>query len=116
MEKYDILKTLSLVSFTTKSTTSVNDTNSPLSYNLISAYPNPFNPTTTLEYRLKESSLVSIKIYDVIGNLVTTLINREVSAGVHKTSFNANNLPSGVYFSRIITNSETKTIKLLLTK
>ncbi len=104
------------INFTTKTTTSVNDANSPVSYNLISAYPNPFNPTTTIEYQLKQSSRVSIKIYDVIGNLVTTLINKEVNAGVHKTSFNANNLPSGVYFSRIITNSETKTIKLLLTK
>ena len=105
-----------IISFTTKAPTSVDDFNYPETYNLISAYPNPFNPTTTLEYQLKESSHVSIKVYDVIGNLVTTLINKEVNAGVHKISFNANNLPSGVYFLQITTIRETKTIKLLLTK
>ena len=104
------------ISFTTKTTTSVNDFNAPENYTLISAYPNPFNPTTTIEYQLKESSHVAVKIYDVLGNLVAILLNTEVISGTHKLAFNANNLPSGVYFSQIITNSETKTIKLLLTK
>ena len=102
--------------FTTKSVTSVDDFNNPLSYNLISAYPNPFNPATTLEYQLKQSSHVSIKIYDVIGNLVATLANGSVNAGTYRISFNGNNLPSGVYFSRITTDTDIKTIKLLLTK
>ncbi len=102
--------------FSTKSITSVENSNNPVTYNLISAYPNPFNPTTTLEYQIKESSHVLIKIYDVIGNLVATLTNGNVNAGTYKISFDANNLPSGVYFSQIITNTERKTIKLLLTK
>ncbi len=104
------------ITFTTKSTTSVNESELPEDYNLLTAYPNPFNPTTTLQYQLKKSSHVSIKIYDVIGNLVTTLLDREITAGKHKISFKANNLPSGIYFSQIITNSESKTIKLLLAK
>lgn len=104
------------INFTTKLTTSVDAPNTPETYNLISAYPNPFNPATTLEYQLKKSSHVSIKIYDVIGNLITTLANKNVNAGTYKISFDANNLPSGVYFSQIITNTEVKTIKLLLTK
>ena len=105
-----------IISFRTKSITSVEDINNPVSYNLISAYPNPFNPTTTLEYQLEQSSHVSIKIYDIIGNLVATLANRNVNAGTYKISFDAHNLPSGVYFSQIITNTDKKTIKLLLTK
>ncbi len=105
-----------IISFTTKAPTSVNDFNNPETYNLISAYPNPFNPTTTLEYQLKESSHVSIKVYDVIGNLVTTLLDKNITSGTHKIFFEANNLPSGVYFSQIITKNETKTIKILLTK
>ena len=105
-----------VISFSTKAPTSVDDFNNPKTYNLISAYPNPFNPTTTLEYQLKESSHVVIKIYDVIGNLVKTLLDKNVNSGTHKIFFEAHNLPSGVYFSQIRTSSETKTIKLLLTK
>ena len=104
------------INFTTKSPTSVTDFNTPETYNLISAYPNPFNPTTTLQYQLKESSHVSIKVYDVIGNLVTTLVDENINSGSHKIHFDASNLTSGVYFSQIITKNEAKTIKLLLTK
>ncbi len=104
------------ISFTTKAPTSVKNNETPGTYDLIVAYPNPFNPSTTLEYYLKKNSHVSIKIYDVIGNLVTTLVNKEIRAGKYKLLFNATNLPSGVYFSQITTNNEIKTIKLLLTK
>ncbi|MBU0474291.1 MAG: N-acetylmuramoyl-L-alanine amidase [Bacteroidetes bacterium] len=102
--------------FTTKTTTSVKYFAHPETFNLISAYPNPFNPTTTIEYQLIKPSHVTINIYDIIGNVVTKLINKDMSSGSHKITFNANNLPSGVYFSQIITSSETKTIKLLLAK
>ncbi|MCF6268456.1 MAG: Ig-like domain-containing protein [Melioribacteraceae bacterium] len=108
------------INFTTRSITSVDDFNNPETYRLISAYPNPFNPTTILEYQLKQSSHVSIKVYDIIGNLITTLVNGNVKAGTYKISFDANSttggLPSGVYFSQIVTNTDVKTIKLLLTK
>ncbi len=107
---------IATINFTTKSITSVDDFNNPEKYNLISAYPNPFNPTTTLKYQLKQSSHVSIKIYDVIGNLITTLVDKNLNAGTHKTTFDANSLPSGVYFSQIITDTDVKTIKLLLMK
>jgi hypothetical protein len=105
-----------VISFTTKSPTSVNNTNAPDDFRLLSAYPNPFNPSTTLQYKLKSSTHVSIKIYDIIGKEIATLVDKNMNAGTYKLIFNANNLPSGVYFSQIVTNSETKTIKLLLTK
>ena len=104
------------ISFTTKTTTSVEKTSSPVSFHLISAYPNPFNPSTTIEYNLAQSSHVRITIYDIIGNLITTLVNKDMNSGLHKVKFDASNLPSGIYFSQIKTNNETKTIKLLLTK
>jgi len=104
------------ISFTTKTNTSVQKDSSPNTFYLISAYPNPFNPTTTIEYTLEKYSNVKIVIYDIIGNLVTTLINGEMNPGTHKILFNANNLPSGIYFSQIQTNNVIKTIKLLLTK
>ncbi|MEN8191851.1 MAG: Ig-like domain-containing protein [Bacteroidota bacterium] len=105
------------ISFTTKTITSISEIETtPDNFELITCYPNPFNPSTTIQYHLNESSDVLIKIYDIIGNEVTTLLNEFVNAGTHKISFNANNLPSGVYFSQIITKNERKSIKLLLTK
>jgi N-acetylmuramoyl-L-alanine amidase-like protein/type IX secretion system substrate protein/Big-like domain-containing protein len=107
---------MNTIYFTTKSITSVDDFNSPTTFNLISAYPNPFNPSTNIEYQLKSKTHVSIKVYDIIGNLITTLVNQEMNAGIHHLTFDAANLPSGIYFSQIVTSRETKTIKLLLTK
>lgn len=104
------------ITFTTKSLTSVLDDNNPKNYELISCYPNPFNPSTTIQYQIKEDSRVSIKIYDIIGNEISTLVNKFVKTGIYRSTFNAENLPSGIYFSQIVTNNETKTIKLLLTK
>jgi len=104
------------ITFSTKSLTSVFNDNTPKDYELISCYPNPFNPSTTIQFQIKDDSKVSIKIYDIIGNEITTLVNKFVKAGIHKSTFNAGNLPSGIYFSQIVTNNETKTIKLLLTK
>ena len=104
------------ISFTTKTATSIEKTSAPVSFNLISAYPNPFNPSTTIEYNLVQNSYVKITIYDIIGNLITTLVNKNMNSGLHKIKFDASNLPSGIYFSQIKTNSETKTIKLLLAK
>jgi|GEM_PF-2379572 hypothetical protein len=85
-------------------------------------YPNPFNPTTTIHFTLSTLSLASIKVYDILGQEVAELLsNEELDEGEHEVSFDANNLPSGVYFYRlsvsqdgIVRNSETK--KLLLMK
>jgi serine-aspartate repeat-containing protein C/D/E len=71
----------------------------PVEFQLEQNYPNPFNPTTTISFTLSQPSLVTVKIYNVIGQEVTTLLDRqEMEDGDQEVDFNANNLPSGVYF------------------
>ena len=64
-------------------------------------YPNPFNPTTTIVYSIPENAFVTMKVYDILGKEITTLINERKSAGNYSINFNASNLPSGVYFYRM---------------
>jgi hypothetical protein len=79
-------------------------------------YPNPFNPTTTITFTLAQDGFTTLKIYDVLGREVTTLVNGEMKSGVVNTvNFNASNLSSGVYFSRLESsgNVQVKTLMLL---
>jgi hypothetical protein len=80
------------------------------------AFPNPFNPTTTLEFSLPTSGLVQMKVYDVTGRLATTLTNRFFPQGQHHITFDGSSLPSGIYFARLQGNSFGKTQKLVLLK
>jgi hypothetical protein len=74
----------------------------PLVFKLNQNYPNPFNPTTQISYEVPENAVVSLKVYNVIGQLMQTLVNNEqTSAGDHAVTFNANNFASGVYFYRL---------------
>jgi hypothetical protein len=86
------------------------------SFNLFQNYPNPFNPTTTIAYSLNENGRITISIYDLLGNKVTTLVNEYKLAGNHSVLFNAADLPSGVYFCKITTGKFTDTKKILLIK
>lgn len=79
-------------------------------------YPNPFNPTTTIRYSVPKSSFVTIKVYDVLGNEVKTLVSERKAAGNHFVSFNAANLASGVYFYRMEAGNYFSTKKLILMK
>lgn len=88
----------------------------PALYGLSQNYPNPFNPTTVISYRLPVNSFVTIKIYDVLGREVQTLVNEHQPAGTHSVTFNAANLPSGVYFYRLEAGTYHDTKKLLLLK
>jgi len=67
-------------------------------YNLYPNYPNPFNPTTKIEYQIPELSIVTIKVYDALGNEITTLVNKEKPAGTYEITWHAEHFPSGVYF------------------
>ncbi|MGO9481726.1 MAG: T9SS type A sorting domain-containing protein [Candidatus Kryptoniota bacterium] len=89
---------------------------SPVTFGLLQNYPNPFNPTTNIEYRIARSGFVSLKVYDMLGRQVAMLINRKQETGQHIAAFNANNLPSGVYFYRLSANGESITKKLVLIK
>lgn len=88
----------------------------PTSYTLMQNYPNPFNPATVIGYQLPMNSLVTLKIYDVLGRDVQTLVNGSQRAGSYSIPFNAGSLPSGVYFYRLQAGSFTQTKKLVLMK
>jgi hypothetical protein len=94
-----------------------NNTNlSPNRYLLSQNYPNPFNPTTTINFSIPKSGFVTIKVYDVLGREVKTLVSQELSAGNYKQQWNANRMPSGIYFYRLQSGSFTETKKLILLK
>ena len=88
----------------------------PKVFELAQNYPNPFNPTTVIQYSIPMSEFVTLKIYDVLGREVQTLVNKEQSAGVYNVEFNASKLTSGVYFYRIEAGSFVAVKKLLLLK
>jgi hypothetical protein len=73
----------------------------PAEFSLDQNYPNPFNPSTKITFSLATDSRVSLKVFDVIGQEVASLINQELTAGVHNIDFNAAGINSGVYFYRI---------------
>jgi hypothetical protein len=83
---------------------------------LANNYPNPFNPSTKIEYSLPTSEYVSLKVYDIIGREVATLVSTQQNAGTHKVEFNASNLTSGVYFYKIEAGSFASVKKMLLLK
>jgi hypothetical protein len=88
----------------------------PSKFVLYQNYPNPFNPSTIINYSIPKASFVTLKIYDVLGKEIATLVNEIKSAGNYSVSFNGSNLPSGVYFYRMQLGSFVSTKKLLLLK
>ncbi len=91
-------------------------TNLPSSFQLEQNFPNPFNPTTTIRYQLPKVSLVTLRVYDVLGREVATLVNEKQNPGYHEATFNASKLSSGVYFYRITAGTFTASKKLVLVK
>ena len=79
-------------------------------------FPNPFNPSTTIKYQLPQNGLVTLKIYDILGKEVATLVNSEQQSGRYEVNFNATNLASGVYLYRIKVNDYVAVKKMLLLK
>jgi hypothetical protein len=108
-----------------ESPTSVEDDNSksPNTFALEQNYPNPFNTSTSIRYNVPsvtlsevEGSRVSLKVYDVIGNEVATLVNEEKPAGSYEVKFNASELSSGIYFYKLQAGSLLETKKMILMK
>jgi hypothetical protein len=88
----------------------------PEEFALAQNYPNPFNPTTTIKYQIPELSFVTLKIYDVLGDEIATLISEEKSIGSYEVEFNAASLTSGVYFYQLKAGSFVETKKIVLMK
>ena len=85
-------------------------------YSLSQNYPNPFNPTTTISYSIKSPGLVSLKVYDILGTEVASLVNENQEAGNYSVEFNAYNLTSGIYFYTLTSGNFVETKKLILLK
>ena len=113
--------------FTIGVVNSVNDnSNTPKGFSLEQNFPNPFNPSTIINYSIPELSFVTLQVYNILGNEVAVLVNGEKQQGSYQVKFNANNLPSGVYFYKIfvsalpghggLTENFSETKKFILTK
>lgn len=97
-------------------TVSVENQSIPTSFKLEQNYPNPFNPETTINFQLPEMSNVQIKVYDILGNEISTLINEAKQPGNHSVKFNAEKLPSGVYFYKLVAGKYFATKKMMIIK
>jgi hypothetical protein len=84
--------------------------------NLFEAYPNPFNPTTTIQYQITQDGFVSMKVYDILGREVATLVNEMKMQGIYKVTFDASKLASGMYIYRLQTNDFVSSRKMMLVK
>jgi len=85
-------------------------------FRLFQNYPNPFNPITQISYELQTPSFVSLRVYDILGNVVETLVEKIVYAGLHSVEWGGTNFSSGIYFYRLITGEFSETKKMILKK
>ena len=100
------------------SSTSVSENGdlTPVAFQLCQNYPNPFNPTTIISYSVPENSYVTLKVYDILSNVVTDLVNERKEAGNCSVSFDASGLSSGIYFYQLQTSNFIQTKKMVLLK
>ncbi len=93
-----------------------NNAGLPRKYELYQNYPNPFNPTTTISYELSANSFITLKVYDILGREVATLVNGKENAGSYSVQFDGSKLASGVYFYRLTAGSFVSVKKLVVLK
>ncbi len=104
-------------SFTTGQTTAVDElAEVPLEFELFQNYPNPFNPTTIIDYTIARESFVQLRIYDLLGREIKTLVDQRIPAGKHTVQFEANELQSGVYVYRFNAAGFVESKKMILAK
>jgi hypothetical protein len=94
----------------------VQKTEKALDFALLGAFPNPFNPATTIKFQMPQAGLVNLKVYDTAGRLVTTLVNGRRDAGAHEVTFDGSNLSSGVYLYSLTAGAYSATGKMVLVK
>jgi len=88
----------------------------PIEFNLSNNYPNPFNPSTTIEFTLPKTSKVKLSVYNVLGQEVAVILNENMNAGVHKITFNGERLSSGLYFYKLVGGEYVSVKKMMLIK
>ncbi len=88
----------------------------PSTYEISQNYPNPFNPSTTINYQIPQTGFVTLKIYDILGKEVTTLVNEQKNQGRYSINFDASRLASGVYIYQLRVNVYVSSKKMLLLK
>lgn len=91
-----------------------NQKNRPQTFQLMQNYPNPFNPATTIQFQLKETGFVNLRIFDVLGRDVATLIHKRMPQGYHSIQWNGKNHPSGFYFYTLQVNNDFSKIKKMI--
>ena len=95
---------------------SVTENDIPKEFSLKQNYPNPFNPTTDFKFQIAEQRFVSLKVFDILGEEVATIVNEDLLPGNYSVSWNASNFPSGIYFYRLNAGTFSAIKKLVLTK
>jgi len=102
--------------FILSSATSVETSSSvqPVGFTLSQNYPNPFNPSTIINYTIQQPGMVALKVYNIVGQKIQTLVNNYQSAGNYQVTLNAQNLSSGVYFYRLQSSGSTLMRKMIL--
>lgn len=93
-----------------------NNSETPVSYNMYQNYPNPFNPTTKITFALPFKSFITLKVYDLLGKEIETLVNTSLDVGKYDVVFDASNLASGIYFYRIESEHFSETKKMIVLK
>jgi hypothetical protein len=96
--------------------TSVEEIISPADFILFQNYPNPFNPTTNIGFRIADGGFISLKVYDILGNEVATLVDEYKPAGEYEVTYYANNNPCGVYIYQLIAGNYLHTRKMVVLK
>ena len=92
------------------------EVSAPENFELSQNYPNPFNPTTNISYQIPKAGFVSLKVYNIIGNEIATLVNQEKPAGDYKVQFDTHNLASGTYFYKLTAGGVSLYKKMIVIK
>jgi len=111
-----IAQIIPLIGSTDPNFTSIDPENGLMEYNLSQNYPNPFNPTTTIAYQIPQTEFVSLKVYDILGREVVTLVDERQAQGRYAVKLDGRNLASGVYFYRLQAHDFVSVNKMLLLK
>ena len=97
--KFEYYSTTAMVDL--RSITDIDDELLPANFELSQNYPNPFNPVTNIQFDLKEQGDVVLTVFNVLGEKISVLIDESLRTGLHEVAFNANNLPSGIYYYQL---------------